>query len=303
MDNQNKMTAGHLSAFVTILIWGTTFISTKILLTDFSPLEILFLRFCMGFAVLLLVHPHLIKTKAFHEEQLFIAAGLCGVTLYFLLENIALTYTLASNVGVIVSISPFFTAVLAHFFLDGEELRPQFFTGFVIAIIGISLIAYNGSFVLKLNPVGDILAILASMVWAAYSVLMRKISRLGYPTIGCTRKVFFYGLLFIIPTLFLCPFNPDPAKFTKLLNLMNLLYLGLGASALCFVSWNWSVGILGAVKTSVYIYIVPAVTISASALILHEKITAVALAGAFLALLGLFISERRPNARLKEIDT
>ncbi len=299
MDDR-RIATGHLLAFITILIWGTTFISTKILLIDFSPLEILFFRFIIGYLTLLLVYPRRLKIKALNEELLFIAAGICGVTLYFLLENIALTYTFASNVGVIVSIAPFFTAVLAHFFLEGERLHPQFFAGFVIAIIGIILIGFNGSLLLKLNPIGDILAVFASVVWAAYSVLMRKISKLGYHTIGCTRRVFFYGLLFMIPALFLLEFNLAFDKLTNITNLFNLLYLGFGASALCFVSWNWTVGVLGAVKTSVYIYLVPVITIVAAALILHEKITQVALGGAFLTLVGLYISERKPNAILKE---
>ncbi len=299
MDDR-QIATGHLLAIITILIWGTTFVSTKVLLTDFSPLEILCLRFMIGYLTLLLVYPHRLNISTLNEEFLFIAAGLCGVTLYFLLENIALTYTLASNVGVIVSIAPFFTAVLAHFFLEGERLHPQFFAGFVIAIIGIILIGFNGSFLLKLNPLGDLLAAFASAVWAAYSVLMRKISKLGYHTIGCTRRVFFYGLLFMIPALFLLEFNLVFDKFTKIPNLLNLLYLGFGASALCFVSWNWTVGILGAVKTSAYIYLVPVITIVASSLILHEKITWVALTGACLTLVGLYISERKPTTILKE---
>ncbi|MDS1030861.1 DMT family transporter [Bacillota bacterium LX-D] len=306
MENPRTMAAGHLSALVTILIWGTTFISTKILLTDFTPSEILFFRFSIGYIVLLPAYPHFLKAKGIHEELLFMGAGLCGVTLYFLLENIALAYTLASNVGVIVSIAPFFTAVLAHSFLEGEQLRPQFFAGFIVAITGILLIGWNGSFILKLSPAGDILAVLASVVWAVYSVLMRKTSKLGYHTIGCTRRVFFYGLLFMIPVLFLSDFTLNFDRFTKASNLLNILYLGLGASALCFVTWNWSVGILGAIKTSAYIYMVPVITIAASSLILHENITGMALTGALLTLIGLFLSERKDRnekTNLKEVKS
>ncbi|MGG1662180.1 DMT family transporter [Brevibacillus sp. NRS-1366] len=290
MENQ-RLSAGHLAAFVTILIWGTTYISTKILLVDFTSIEILLYRFIVGYLTLLVVYPHWIKTKGFNEELLYVFAGLCGVTLFFLLENIALTYTFASNVGVIVSIAPFFTAVLAHFSLEGEKLRLRYFVGFVIAILGIVLIIFNGSFLLKLNPVGDLLAVFASIVWAVYSVLMRKISKLGYHTVGSTRKVFFYGLLLMIPALFVLDFNLDVARFATTPNLLNLLFLGLAASALCFVSWNWAVGVLGAVKTSLYIYIVPVITIVASSLILHEKITWIAMIGAALTLVGLFISD------------
>lgn len=295
MIHPSKTVTGHMLALITILIWGTTFISTKILLTDFTPVEILFYRFLIGYVALFIIYSRPLRTKSFQEELLFISAGLCGVTLYFLIENIALIYTLASNVGVIVSIAPFFTAVLAHFFLDDEKLNAQFLTGFAVALTGIVLIGLNGSFLLHLNPIGDLLAFLAPAVWAIYSVLMRKISRLAYPAIGATRKVFFYGLLGILPFLFLFDFHLGLVRFGTLSNVTNLLYLGLGASALCFVSWNRVVGILGAVKTSVFIYIVPVVTVLASALILHERITWVTAAGTLLTLTGSYISERKFN--------
>ncbi|ETT46119.1 EamA family transporter [Paenibacillus odorifer] len=295
MINQRKINTGHLLALLTILIWGTTFISTKILLKDFTPVEILFFRFLIGYFVLLLIYSRPIRTTSFKEELLFISAGLCGVTLYFLIENIALVYTLASNVGVIVSIAPFFTAVIAHFFLEEEKFHRQFIIGFLIALAGIILIGLNGSFLLQLNPIGDLLALLAPVVWAIYSVLMRKISVLKVHTIGATRRVFFYGLLFMLPTLFLFDFQLGPSRFKEISNVAHLLFLGLGASALCFLTWNKAVGILGAVKTSVYIYIVPVITVAASALVLNEKITWAILTGTFLTLTGSYISERKPK--------
>ena len=121
---------GHLAALLTIVIWGTTFISTKVLLVDFQPVEILFIRFMMGFLALLAVCPRRLQGVTRRQEGLFALAGLCGVCLYYLLENIALTYTMASNVGVIISVSPCFTALLTHFLMRGEErLRPTFFAG------------------------------------------------------------------------------------------------------------------------------------------------------------------------------
>lgn len=297
MTGHNKISTGHLLALLTILIWGTTFISTKVLLIDFTPVEILFFRFVIGYVVLFLIYPRLMRINSLREEMLFIGAGLCGVTLYFLIENIALVYTLASNVGVIVSIAPFFTAVLAHFFLDGERLQKRFIVGFAIALSGIILIGFNGSFILQLNPLGDLLAFVAPAVWAIYSVLMRKIGELPYHTIGATRKVFFYGLLFMLPALFLFEFHFDLGRFANMTNLSNLLFLGLGASALCFVTWNRAVSLLGAVKTSVYIYLVPVITVVASALILHERITWITLLGALLTLLGSFISEKKVHRK------
>ncbi|ASB91265.1 DMT family transporter [Bacillus sonorensis] len=298
--NTRRETTGHLAAVLTILIWGTTFVSTKVLLEDFSPMEILFYRFLLGFFVLIIVHPHVLKVKSWREEALFAGAGLCGVTLYFLLENIALTLTYASNVGMIVAVVPMITAVLAHFLLTGERLKPHFFMGFAAAFTGLALIFFNGNAVLKLNPLGDILACAAALVWAIYSIFMKKISAFRYHTIQCTQRVFFYGLIFMIPHLFLFDFRFTLSPFASHVNLLNMLFLGAGASALCFVTWNWSVGVLGAVKTSAYIYMVPVITIAASILILHENMTWMALIGGVLTLTGLYISEIKPKPRLKE---
>ena len=296
---ENKHTAGHLSALLTIIIWGTTFISTKILLVDFQPVEILFFRFIMGLLTLLVIYPHRLKGTTRRQEFTFVAAGLCGICLYYLMENIALTYTLASNVGVIISVAPFFTAILSHLVMKEEKLRANFFLGFVVAMAGIFLISFNGS-KLELNPMGDLLALLAALIWACYSVLTKKISSFGYNTILTTRRVFFYGILFMIPALFLFDFKLELARFANPVYLLNIIYLGLGASALCFVTWNFEVKVLGAVKTSVYIYMVPVITVVTSVLILHEKITVLAGLGTLLTLAGLFLSESKVFTSRKE---
>ena len=200
---------GHLAALLTIAIWGTTFISTKVLLEDFQPVEILFIRFLMGYLALWIACPRRLRGVTGRQEGLFALAGLCGVCLYYLLENIALTYTMASNVGVIISVSPCFTALLTHFLMRGEDrLRPTFFAGFAVAMAGICLISFNGS-ALALDLRGDLLALLAAFVWACYALLTRKISALGHPTVLTTRRTFFYGLVFMLPALALSGARPD----------------------------------------------------------------------------------------------
>ena len=296
-----KTTVGHTMALVTIVIWGTTFISTKILLTDFTPIEILFFRFLLGLLVLIVVYPKRLGIKDKKQELTFAAAGLCGICLYYLLENIALTYTMASNVGVIISVAPFFTAVLSHVLLKTEEkLKAQFFIGFIVAMTGICLISFSGG-ALQLNPIGDILAIAAAFVWAIYSLLTRKISGYGYNTIQTTRRIFTYGIFFMLPFLFVFDFSLDVQKVFKLEYALNLIYLGLGASALCFVTWNYAVKVLGAVKTSVYIYIVPVITVVTSVIVLKEEITWMAAAGIGFTLIGLFLSESK--LKFKQVKT
>jgi drug/metabolite transporter (DMT)-like permease len=249
------------------------------------------LRFVIGYLALTLVYPRRMGLCSRATEILMMAAGLCGVTLYFLLENIALTYTYASNVGVIISIAPFFTAILAHFFLAGEKLRLNFFIGFLAAIMGIFLISFNGIMVLRLNPIGDLLALLAAGVWAVYSVLTRKISGLGYHSIQTTRRIFFYGILFMLPALPFFDVNWSLKPLAQPVYLFN--FLGLLASALCFVTWSLAVKRLGATKTTVYIYLVPVITVATSVLILKERLTGLAVLGIGLTLLGLIISEKQ----------
>ena len=300
---KNPQATGHLSALVTILIWGTTFISTKVLLVAFQPVEILFIRFVLGLIALVLVCPHRLKGTTPRQELTFAAAGLCGVCLYYLLENIALTYTLASNVGVILSVAPFFTAILSHVVFQGtEKLRPSFFGGFVLAMAGIALISFNGS-ALALNPLGDLLALLAALVWACYSILTRKISAYGYSTLITTRRVFCYGIAFMIPAMFLFDVQWNLSALAQPVYLLNLVFLGLGASALCFVTWNTAVKLLGPVRTSVYIYRSPVITVVTSALILHEPVTPLAAGGMALTLAGLVLSQGRslrPRAKAEQ---
>ena len=296
---KGNSTVGHLASLLTIIIWGTTFISTKILLVDFQPVEILFFRFLIGLAALLLVYPHRLKGTNKRQELTFAAAGFCGICMYYLLENIALTYTMASNVGVIISVAPFFTALLSHLFLKAEKPKANFYIGFAAAMAGISLISFNGS-KLELNPAGDLLALLAALIWACYSVLTKKISGYGYHTILTTRRIFCYGILFMIPTLFLFDFKLELARFANPVYLFNIVFLGLGASALCFVTWNFAVKVLGAIKTSIYIYMVPVITVITSVVVLHEKITVIAAVGTVLTLAGLFLSESKLFSRKEE---
>lgn len=288
---------GHLAAFVTILIWGTTFISTKVLLRVFSPIEILLIRFLIGYAALWCVRPHRLKVADKTQEWYFAAAGLCGITLYYLLENIALTYTLASNVGVIISIAPFFTAIFAWLFLHDRRPGARFFLGFLLAMAGILLLSFGKGANLQIAPIGDLLGVAAAVTWAAYSILTKKISGFGHHTILTTRRIFFYGLIFMVPISCAMGFHVELQDLAGRGVIPNLLFLGLGASALCFVTWNTAVKRLGSVKTSVYIYMVPVITAVTSALILHETITATAVCGIVLTLAGLFLSEKRVQSK------
>lgn len=280
---------GHLAASLTVTIWALTFISTKVLLKDFLPIEILFIRFLIGFFILALISRKLLPFKNWHEEAFYMIAGLFGVFLYYYLENVALTYTLAMNVGIIGSVSPFMTALISRFVLKQGMIPRVFVLGFICSMIGISLISLSGT--LNVNPIGDGLALLATICWASYSLIIKKISGFGYGTIVTTQRIFFYGLLFMVPVLLISIDSFDFSRFMKMGNFANLLFLGIGASALCFVTWNFSVKNLGAVRAVVYIYTIPMLTTLASVFILGEVMTVKTFFGILLTLSGLILSE------------
>jgi drug/metabolite transporter (DMT)-like permease len=282
---------GHLAASFTILLWGATFISTKVLLETFSPVEILVVRFVLGYVALWAAAPRFLRLRERREELYFAAAGVTGITLYYLLENIALVYASASNVGITVSTAPFFTALLVPVFMKGKTAIPfRFYVGFFVALSGIALITVQES-ALSFSPFGDFLALLAALAWAVYSHLLRIVFSFSYPTILVTRRIFGYGILCMLPILFWedCVF-PLAAIFDPL-NLGNLLFLGLGASACCFATWNYAVKVMGPVKTGVYIYATPVVTAGLAILILQEPFTWLSACGMALALAGLWLSK------------
>ena len=283
MNTKNKAVLGHLLALFVTIVWGSAFVSTKVLLRAFHPIEIIIFRFLIAWAVLFLCSPKPLLPKSWKSELPFIGAGLTGLTLYFMLENFALSYTFASNVGIIIAAAPMFTALLMWACRRTARPRWTFFAGFVIAIAGIAL--------------GDLLTLGAAFSWGAYGVLVEVVQPQGYTDLQATRKIFFWGLVFTIPFVFINHLDVSLARFAAPEMLFNVLYLGLGSSALCFVFWNKATACIGTVATNVYIYLTPVVTVIASALFLGEPIRPAGLGAIALILLGLWLSQREPAGK------
>ena len=125
------MLLGYLLATITVIIWGITFVCTKSLLQDFSALEILFFRFLIAYIGLWIMNPRKVKIEK-KDNILFALAGLTGVVLYQFTENIAINFTTASNVSVIVSICPLFTAIIAQIFLKENNQTSRLVVFFFI---------------------------------------------------------------------------------------------------------------------------------------------------------------------------
>ncbi len=296
----------HIGAIITIIIWGVTFIASKILLETFTMIEILLIRFILGF-ILLALFDILRKKKnkqknpfSLKEEIIFFFAGFSGVSLYYVLETIALTKTSASNVGILVSLAPITTAIMALIWLKSEKFKLAYLYGFVIAFFGVVLVITNGTKFEGFSVEGDLLAILGTFAWGSYSLLLKRIDTNKYHTITYTKKILMYGIITLIPIALYNKVSISLADFSSL-NISLFLFLGLGASALCFLFWNYAVDHLGVYKTSAYIYVTPIITLLAAFFVLKEPITLFAIGGALSIIAGLYISEYVSIQKMKSI--
>lgn len=171
-----------------------------------------------------------------------------------------------------------------------------FVVGFFVAISGIILVTFShGSADIGFNPTGYLPALFGAISWAVYSIATSMVTHSEQDSLSVTRRIFFYGLLSMIPILIWKKPTFHIIEQHSAENLFKLIFLGIVASALCYVTWNRSMEILGAMRTSVYIYLIPIVALVFSYFILGEELTLYSGIGCFLVLLGLYLSERKKN--------
>lgn len=283
----------HLIAILTVGIWGLTFISTKVLIEHgLSPQEIFLLRFLMAYLGIWFISPRKLFADNWKDELWLLWGGVTGGSFYFFTENTALEITLATNVAFIVCTAPLLTTILSLLIYKKEKATAGLVGGSLLALAGVALVVYNGHFILKISPLGDFLTLLAAFSWAFYSLIMKKMSG-RYRTTFITRKIFFYGILTILPAFILRPWQFSLSGLWQPAVWMNLLFLGVLASLVCFVVWNIILKQLGTVRASNYIYLNPLFTLIGSAVLLDEQFTVMSLMGAMLILGGVYWAGKR----------
>lgn len=291
----------HLLALAVVAVWGVTFVSTKVLIgAGMHPVAIFFVRFVLAYAgIWVYISLSGEKTKLWYgwkEELVFFVLGVSGGSFYFLTENTALAYTQACNVSFLVCSAPLFTALFTLIykrlgkgrFADGLEnirLGWPLCGGTVLALSGMALVVFDGA-KLHLSMWGDLLAIGAALCWAVYSLFMGQMTR-EYGTVTATRKVFFYGLLSILPFLGGVRDSFSAAILGQTPVWGNLLFLGLVASLVCFLLWNLVMDKLGNVTSTNYVYLNPVFTLLTAMALLGERMTLIAALGCAAILAGV----------------
>lgn len=300
----------HVLAFLTMALWGVTFVSTKTLINHgLTPAQIFTIRFIIAYFGLLLVclfrggRDKRVFSNSLRHELVFVITGITGGSLYFWTENSALSYTQACNVSFIVCIAPLLTVLLTLAlkrlfkgpFMDGlEDVKVRFplVAGTILALSGMIMVIFDGNGV-SLSPKGDILAFLAALCWAVYSQFMGQMTD-RYGSLFATRKVFFWGLVTIIPFLLLTDnSNLASVRFDHIQVWGNLLFLSTIASLVCFVVWNRVMLAIGNVTATNYVYLNPVFTLIAAVLILGESMTLVSGLGSAMILGGVILAGKK----------
>lgn len=297
--------AYHALAFAVTAIWGVTFVCTKVLINaGLMPAQIFALRFSVAYAGIWILcasrhESTALWSKCLKDELLFAFLGITGGSLYFLTENSALSYTQACSVAFLVCIAPLLTLLLTLAYkklfrgrlaegLENVRIGWPLISGTVLALSGMAAVLFDGNAV-EFSLKGDLLAIGAAFCWALYSLFMSQLSD-EYGAFFATRKVFFYGLLTIIP--FLIGNMPDMTVLKSPKVWGDLLFLSIVASLVCFVVWNKVMSRLGNVTSTNYVYLNPFFTLIGAVIFLGESLTLQSALGSIAIVIGVALSAR-----------
>ena len=303
LPSRNSLAFWHLLAIITITFWGTSFVSTKVLLNHgFSAVQIFSLRFAITYLILLVASHKQFRSQNWKHELILFISGITGCTLYFWTENTALSFSPSSNVALIICANPLLILILGSIFYKSERLGKRQVLGCLVTFVGMVLVVLNGKFVLKLSPVGDLLACSAGVMWAIYSLVVKQLNG-KYNSLFITRKMFFYGTLMSIPALFI-EARGDVSKvldipwqnFMEPVVAFNFLCLTVFCSLFGYLIWNNVLKQLGTVLASNYGYVAPLITMITAAIALGERITPIAIVGAAAIIVGMLLAEFKRKA-------
>ena len=282
----------HVAAFAMILVWGISFLNTRVLLdAGLTPTQIFVARFTIAYLSLLAVCRFKVRYTGWRDELLFVVCGVAGGSAYFISENTALELTLISDVAVLVSIAPLTTALMGAIFYRDERITWMTCLGMVIAFVGSVMLALKDGFVWGDSVLGDLLAMLAALVWAFYSMALKRLNR-TYSTLFITRKLFFYGVLSALPFLAMQDSKVEWETLKQPEVWGNLLYLGLICSMAAYFIWGITVKRIGAVRASYYFYLSPIISMISAAIWFGERTNAIAYVGCVLILAVVIIAEK-----------
>lgn len=286
----------YIGLFAATVIWASTFINLKVLLLQLPPNTIAFLRFFIA-SLALGLYLACVRQPAIRRQDWlrFAACGLTGVAMYNVLQNQGLRYAGPTDAAILAAMAPVFITILACLLLK-EKVSLTQVLGIVIAMAGSILVATNGSLaglaLGRLRLYGDFLVLVTGLAWAIYSILVKTLVE-RYPAATVLAYTTFAGTLFLLPL----SLAELPVNFTAVTisNWLNILYLGLFASATAFLFWNLALSRVAASTAASFIYLVPVLTAIMAAIYYRQLPSLPVATGGLIVIAGTYLSSRNNN--------
>lgn len=285
----------YIEVLFAVVVWGASFIATKIGLQDVTPITVVWMRFGMG---VLILGVTVIARKEFawparNEWAYFALLGLLGITWHQWLQSTGLVTAQASTTAWIVATTPIFMALLGWLVLN-ERLTAVQVAGTGLAALGVLVVVSDGDlgsiFGGQFGTPGDYLIMLSAPNWAIFSTLSRR----GLQKHPAARMMFYvmgFGWLFSSIYFF------AGGHFSQISNLtadgwIGIAFLGIFCSGLAYIAWYDGLQAIAASQVGAFLYLEPLVAVVVAAVILSEPITLASLAGGAVILLGVYLVNR-----------
>jgi len=291
-----KKLVPYFEALFAVLVWGTSFIATKIAVGEISPTAVVWLRFTIGLPILLVA---VVMRKQFafpkgNEWWYFALLGFLGITFHQWLQSNGLKTAQASTTAWIVATSPVFIAILGWLILK-EKLTWLQSSGIALAMLGVIAVVSKGELsniaIGKFGSYGDFLILISAINWAVFSILSRRGLK-NHPSTMMTLWIMTIGWL-LTSVAFVVNKNYIDVPLLDLRGWVAIIFLGIFTTGLAYITWFDALAQLPAAQTGAFLFIEPLTSMVVAAIILNEKITLVSVLGGAVILVGIWLVNRQ----------
>lgn len=286
----------YLEALFAVIVWGASFIATKIAVEQISPVSVVWMRFAMGIPILL-VAVFMRKQFAFpkgNEWAYFALLGFLGISFHQWLQSNGLQTSQATTTAWIVSTSPVFIALLAWFILK-EKLSMIQISGIALAMIGVLVVVSKGNFASitlgNFGTIGDFLILISALNWAVFSILSRR----GFQNHPSTRLTFWVMTLGWLITTVAFIAGKNYTEITQLdsRGWWAIIFLGIFTTGLAYIAWFDVLSQLPAAQSGAFLFLEPPASMVVAAIVLFEKITWASIIGGVVIILGVWLVNKK----------
>lgn len=293
---QQKNGIAKFLLVLVMVVWGASFVASKVGLDGMYPIELATLRFAIAVPVLLLVTILVFgwKSLIIQKKDLLVLFGMAmtGVTLQYITQLIAMTYTTVTNTALLINMGTFFVIIPA-IFLFKEKFTADNLLGVIIAFAGVALVASNGKLELSPHLIGDGIVLISAGLWAVYVLIGNKLAG-KYSVLTQLNYIFMIGFIGLLPFYFITPHH-DITQLSPV-SWGSLIYLAIFCSIIAYFFFNDAIIKIGPSKSAIYQYLEPLFAILFAIILLNEPLTTFIIAGAALIILGISMSDN--NVRI-----